>query len=102
MLLTLHAIVLMCQHFSRNQLCPVHIHTPLDPQVDLYTRAAAPPHTRLFLPFARLKNLAQLRIGCAHLEVEQGRKRRPAVPRQDRLCKLCSVAGAPQEGGCAG
>jgi hypothetical protein len=50
--------------------------SPLDPQVDLYTRAAAPPHTRLCLPFARLKNLAQLRIGCAHLEVEQGRKRR--------------------------
>jgi hypothetical protein len=71
--------------------------SPLNPQVDLYTRAAAPPHTRLCLPFARLKNLAQLRIGCAHLEVEQGRKRRPAVPRQDRLCKLCSVEGAPQE-----
>jgi hypothetical protein len=55
-------------------------------------------HTRAcVLPFARLKNLAQLRIGCAHLEVEQGRKRRPAVPRQDRLCKLCSAEGAPQE-----
>jgi hypothetical protein len=53
--------------------------SPLNPQVDLYTRAAAPPHTRLCLPFARLKNLAQLRIGCAHLEVEQGRKRRPAT-----------------------
>ena len=70
--------------------------SPLNPQVDLYTRAAAPPHTRLCLPFARLRNLAQLRIGCAHLEVEQGRKRRPAVPRQDRVCKLCSVEGAPQ------
>jgi hypothetical protein len=54
--------------------------SPLNSQVDLYTRAAAPPHTRLCLPFARLKNLAQLRIGCGHLEVEQGRKRRPAVP----------------------
>jgi hypothetical protein len=31
------------------------------------------------------------------IEVEQGRKRRPAVPRQDRLCKLCSVEGAPQD-----
>jgi hypothetical protein len=71
--------------------------SPLNPQVDLYTRAAAPPHTRLCLPFARLKNLAQLRIGCAHLEVQQGRKRRPAVPRQDRLCQLCSAEGAPQE-----
>jgi hypothetical protein len=57
--------------------------SPLNPQVDLYTRAAAPPHTRLSFPFARLKNLTQLRIGCAHLEVEQGRKRRPAVPRHD-------------------
>jgi hypothetical protein len=52
------------------------------------------PHTSIAIC---LKNLAQLRIGCAHLEVEQGRKRRPAVPRQDRLCKLCSVTGAPQE-----
>jgi len=34
-------------------------------------------------------------IGCAHLEVEQGRKRRPKVPRHDRLCKLCSGEDAP-------
>jgi hypothetical protein len=71
--------------------------SPLNPQADLYTRAAASPHTRFCLPFARLRNLAQLRIGCAHLEVEQGRKRRPVVPRQDRVCRLCSVDGAPQE-----
>jgi hypothetical protein len=51
----------------------------------------------LCLPFACLRNLAQLRIGCAHLEVEQGRKCRPTVPRQDRVCRLCSVDGAPQE-----
>jgi hypothetical protein len=44
--------------------------SPLNSQVDLYTRAAVLPHTRLCLPFACLKNLAQLRIGCAHLEVE--------------------------------
>jgi hypothetical protein len=71
--------------------------SPVNPQVDLFTRAAAPPHTRLCLPFACLRDLAQLRIGCAHLEVEQGRKRRPTVPRQDRVCRLCSVEGAPQE-----
>jgi hypothetical protein len=71
--------------------------SPVNPQVDLYMGAAAPPHTRLCLPFARLRNLAQLRIGCAHLEVEQGRKCRPTAPQQDRVCRLCSVEGTPQE-----
>jgi len=52
-------------------------------------------HTRLCLPFTQLRNLAQLRIGCAHLDVEQGRKRSPKVPRPDRLCKLCSGEDAP-------
>lgn len=74
--------VYKCQHAA--WVCPVN------PDVDFYSRAAAPAHTRLCLPFTRLRNLAQLRIGCAHLEVEQGRKRRPEVPRQDRLCRLCS------------
>jgi hypothetical protein len=32
----------------------------------------------------------------AHLEVEQGRKRRPKPPRLDRLCKLCSGVDATQ------
>jgi hypothetical protein len=32
----------------------------------------------------------QLRIGCAHLEVEQGRKGR-RVDRHQRLCKSCST-----------
>ena len=67
---------------------------PVDPPVDFYSRATAPAHTMLCLPFACLRNLAQLRIGCAHLEVEQGRKHRPKVPRQDRLCKLCSGVDA--------
>jgi len=62
----------------------------LAPQLISTPRATAPAHTRLCLPFTQLRNLAQLRIGCAHLEVEQGRKRRPKVPRHDRLCKLCS------------
>jgi hypothetical protein len=34
-------------------------------------------------------NLAQLRIGAAHLEIEQGRKTRVSVLRADRLCRLC-------------
>jgi hypothetical protein len=67
---------------------------PADPTIDHYNRASAPVHTRLCLPFARLRNLAQLRIGCAHLEVEQGRKRRPKIPRQARLCQLCSGVDA--------
>jgi sorting nexin-29 len=74
--------VSMCQH-SRWVY-------PVDPTVDCYTRADAPKHTRLCLPFARLRNYAQLRIGYAHLEIEQGRKRRPATPRAHRTCKLCS------------
>ena len=67
---------------------------PVDPATDHYDRASAPAHTRLCLPFARLRNLAQLRLGCAHLEVEQGRKCRPKIPRHDRLCKLCSAGSA--------
>lgn len=68
---------------------------PVDPAVDFYSRATAPAHTLLCLPFSHLRNLAQLRLGCAHLEVEQGRKRRPRVPRGERLCKLCSGEDAP-------
>jgi hypothetical protein len=74
--------VTMCQH-------AVWVY-PVDPAIDFYSRATAPAHTHLCLPFIRLRNLAQLRMGCAHLEVEQGRKCRPKVPRHDRLCKLCS------------
>jgi sorting nexin-29 len=68
---------------------------PLLPTFDPFSRAQAPPHTKLCLPFAVLRNLAQLRIGCAHLEVEQGRKSRLAVPRAGRLCRLCSGEDAP-------
>jgi hypothetical protein len=41
---------------------------------------------KLCLSFNVAQNLAQLRIGSAHLEIEQGRKRRESVPREDRLC----------------
>jgi hypothetical protein len=67
---------------------------PLDPCYDPFSRDHAPPHIKLCLPFHVARNLAQLRIGLAHLEVEQGRKRRVSVPRADRLCRLCSGEGA--------
>lgn len=63
---------------------------PLTPSCDPFSRDQAPPHTLLCLPFLVLRNLAQLRIGWAHLEVEQGRKCRVSIPRQERLCRLCS------------
>jgi hypothetical protein len=62
----------------------------MDPGIQEFSRGNAPPHTKLCLPFGVLRVLAQLRIGWAHLEVEQGRKRRPKVPRAARLCRLCS------------
>jgi hypothetical protein len=58
-------------------------------------RASAPPPTSLCLPFSVLRTYAQLRIGWAHLEVEQGRKRRLVVPREQRLCRLCCGEDAP-------
>jgi hypothetical protein len=63
---------------------------PVDPLIDFYSRADAPEYTRLCLRFMVASNFAQLRIGYAHLEVEQGRKRRPVVPRAERICKVCS------------
>jgi sorting nexin-29 len=62
---------------------------PLDPGFNPFSRDDAPPHIKLCLPFDVARNLAQLRIGSAHLEIEQGRKRRVSVPRADRLCRLC-------------
>jgi hypothetical protein len=47
---------------------------PVDPTTDHYDRASAPAHTRLCMPFIRLRSMAQPRIRCAHLEVEQGCK----------------------------
>jgi hypothetical protein len=68
---------------------------PVLPTADPFVRASSPPHTRLCLPFSVLRAYAQLRIGWAHLEVEQGRKRRPVVPREQRLCRLCCGEDAP-------
>ena len=72
-------------------MCTHHMWVyPLDPAVQDFSRGNAPEYTKLCLPFGVLRVLAQLRIGWAHLEVEQGRKRRPKVPREARLCRLCS------------
>ena len=57
---------------------------------DPFSRDHAAPHMKLCLSFNVAQNLAQLRVGSAHLEIEQGRKRRESVPREDRLCRLCS------------
>lgn len=62
---------------------------PLEPDFDPFSRDHAAPHTKLCLPFVMLRNLAQIRIGAAHLEIEQGRKTRVSVPRPARLCRLC-------------
>jgi len=62
---------------------------PLDPALLEFMRDNAPAYTSLCLPFAASRPLAQSRIGWAHLEVEDGRKRCPQVPRAQRLCRLC-------------
>lgn len=62
---------------------------PLESGFNPFSRDQAAPHTKLCLPFVVLRNLAQLRIGSAHLEIEQGRKSRASVPRSQRLCRLC-------------
>jgi hypothetical protein len=62
---------------------------PLPAEVGGFSRAAAPPHTKILASFSVLQNYFQLRVGCAHLEVEQGRKGHQA-PRAERLCRLCS------------
>ena len=62
---------------------------PLDPAREDLSRATAPPHTKVLGSFAVLRNYSQLRTGCAHLEVEQGRQGR-RLERHRRLCRLCS------------
>lgn len=66
---------------------------PLDAACADFSRAAAPPHTKVVGPYVVLRTYYQLRVGCAHLEVQQGRASR--VPRESRLCRLCSGEDAP-------
>ena len=42
----------------------------------------------LDVPFRPRKYFSRLRIACTSLEVEKGR--REGIPKEDRLCKLCS------------
>lgn len=65
----------------------------LDPESADLSRATALAHTKVVGPFVVLRNYYQLRIGCAHLEVQQGRVSR--APRVSRLCRLCSSEDAP-------
>lgn len=57
-----------------------------------FDRNTQPQYMQLCLPFRVLQCLARLRTGAAQLEVQLGRHARPRVPRQQRLCRLCSCA----------
>jgi hypothetical protein len=67
----------------------------VDPNIDCTDRHVAPPHMALCAPFKHLRALAQLRLGWAHLQVELGRRRRPPVPREQRVCRACCGADSP-------
>lgn len=72
-------------------MCTYHIQVyPLDLDIQEISRGNAPQHTTLCLPFGVLRVLAQLRICWANLEVEHGCKCCQKVPREARLCRLCS------------
>jgi sorting nexin-29 len=45
--------------------------------------------------FKVMQCLARYRIGAHQLQVQVGRTRCTRVPREQRLCRLCSVSGAP-------
>lgn len=60
-----------------------------------FTRATAPAFMRLCMPYRVLQCVAQLRWGCAPLEVHVGRMGRGHTDRQARVCKLCSRDGCP-------
>jgi hypothetical protein len=67
----------------------------VDPGTDCTDRHSAPPHMSLCASNKHLHTLAQLRLGWAHLQVELGRRQRPPVPRQQRVCRACCGAGSP-------
>jgi hypothetical protein len=67
----------------------------VDPDIDCTDRHAAPPHVALCAPNKHLRALAQLRLGWAHLQVELGRRQRPPVPREQRVCRACCGAASP-------
>ena len=49
------------------------------------------PYLEFPMSISRLRSLMQFRMGSHSLPVEQGRPARPMVPRQLRLCTLCST-----------
>lgn len=71
------------------------------PAAEQQTRATAPLHLKLCMPYAVMQCLARFRLGQHDLESHVARRRRqrglPRVPWAERWCKLCSVAGAPCE-----
>jgi hypothetical protein len=69
---------------------------PFDHAVDYTSHKSAPKYMFLCLPFRYLCVLAQLRLGWAHLEVQQGRRQH--IAREQRLCKLCCRGGRGQAG----
>jgi hypothetical protein len=54
-----------------------------------------PKHLKLCVSFAVLQCLARLRLGWHHLQIRSDKIKRPALrlPRNERLCRLCSVEG---------
>ena len=67
----------------------------INADVDCTDRHSAPPHMVLCAPNKHLRALAQLRLGWAHLQVELGRRQRPLVPREQRICRVCCGADSP-------
>lgn len=67
----------------------------VDNTVDCTDRRTAPLHMVLCAPTVHLRTLAQLRLGWAHLQVELGRRQRPSVPREQRVCRVCCGASSP-------
>ena len=74
----------MCTHMQW-----VYAHVP---DTDIYDRSTAPRHLKLCLPFQVIQTLIKFRTGWHHLEVHGGRMAR--IPRQQRVCRLCSVASS--------
>jgi hypothetical protein len=58
-----------------------------------FTRATAPAFMKLCMPYRVLQCVAQLRWGCAPLEVHVGRMGNGRTDRQNRVCRLCSQDG---------
>lgn len=56
----------------------------------MYERSSAPRHLKLCLPFRVTQILMKFRTGWHHLRVHRGRMLPDRIPREQRLCELCS------------